>query len=180
MSFLNPELLSITQSKQMGLWSPGGLPSFGITQYIKRLSKPKITILDVGVKRGENAYYLFETDTQNKIEKICGVEYPEDDFGSLIKENLSAWNDRFFIKSDQMESDQEKFDVVCVNTTDLSDNDLDKYMNKYYDYVSSGGIFCGNNHSTVKTKEALSRLRRTKKIGIPINVSFDSFFWYAR
>lgn len=174
-NFLNPELLSITQSKQMGIWSPGGLPSFGVTPYIKRLKKPKIRILDVGVRRGENAYHLFESDRFFKIERICGVRYEgEDHFDSLIKENVKDWNDRFFLDFKEC-----KFDVVCINT-DTNEKELDSMMNLYYDAVESGGIFCGNNHSTVKTKEALGRLRRTKKIGIPVNVSFDSFFWYVR
>lgn len=174
MNFLNPELLSITQSKEMGIWSPGGLPSFGITSYIKRLKKPKITILDVGVRRGENAFHLFDTDKFEKIEKICGVKYNGDDFDSLINENLKEWKDRFSLHFKEC-----KFDVVCINT-DTDEKELDEMLELYYDAVESNGIFCGNNHSSVKTKEALSRLRRKKKIGIPINVSFDNFFWYAR
>lgn len=175
MDMLNPELFSITQSKQMGMWTPAGLSSYGVIPYIKRLNMPKIKILDVGTKKGENAYYLFETDTQNKIEKICGVEYPGDDFSNLIKENLTSWNDRFF-----MEFSDTKFDVVCINTTDQSEDYLTETMLKYYDYTSSSGIFCGNNHQSEHVKVALSKLRRTKKIGIPISISLDNFFWYAR
>lgn len=171
--FMNPELLSITQSKEMGLWAPGNFSSFGILPYIKRLKKPKIKILDVGVQKGENAYFLFESDRDNKIEKIVGIKYDET-FDSLLEENLKNYKERF-----SLELDDSKFDVVCINTDTTKEN-LDKVFALYYDKVNSNGIFCGNNHSQVKVKDALSLLRRTKKIGIPINVSFDNFFWYAR
>lgn len=171
--FMNPELLSITQSKEMGLWAPGNFSSFGVLPYIKRLKKPKIKILDVGVQKGENAYFLFESDRDNKIEKIVGIKYDET-FDSLLEENLKNYKERF-----SLELDDSKFDVVCINTDTTKEN-LDKVFALYYDKVNSNGIFCGNNHSQVKVKDALSQLRRTKKIGIPINVSFDNFFWYAR
>lgn len=171
--FMNPELLSITQSKEMGLWAPGNFSSFGILPYIKRLKKPKIKILDVGVQKGENAYFLFESDRDNKIEKIVGIKYDET-FDSLLEENLKNYKERF-----SLELDDSKFDVVCINTDTTKEN-LDKVFALYYDKVNSNGIFCGNNHSQVKVKDALSQLRRTKRIGIPINVSFDNFFWYAR
>lgn len=171
--FMNPELLSIIQSKEMGLWAPGNFSSFGVMPYIKRLKKPKIKILDVGVQKGENAYFLFESDRDNKIEKIVGIKYDET-FDSLLEENLKNYKERF-----SLELDDSKFDVVCINTDTTKEN-LDKVFDLYYDKVNSNGIFCGNNHSQVKVKDALSLLRRTKKIGIPINVSFDNFFWYAR
>lgn len=174
MTFMNPELLSITQSKEMGIWAPGSLSSFGVLPYIKRLRKPKIRILDVGVEKGENAFLLFDSDKNNKIEQIVGVKY-NDKYDILLEINMKPYKERF-----SLELDDSKFDVVCINTTDTTKEELDKAFEKYYDRVNSNGIFCGNNHSQVRVKESLSHLRRTKKIGIPINVSFDNFFWYVR
>lgn len=173
MTFMNPELLSITQSKELGIWAPGNLSSFGVLPYIKRLKKPKIRILDVGVDRGENAFLLFDSNRGNKIEKIVGIKY-SDEFDSLLEINLKDYEERF-----SLELDDSKFDVVCINTGTSKEN-LDKVFDMYYDRVNSNGIFCGNNHSQIYVKESLSKLRRNKKIGIPINVSFDNFFWNVR
>jgi len=179
MNFLNPELLSISKSKEMGIWSPGGLSSFGVLPYIKRLPKPKINILDVGAEKGENAFFLLDSDKNDKIEMVYGVQIVGDaDYSGLLHENLKDFSSKFKV----VDQDFQKtgFDVVCVNTSGKSAFDLDMMFNLYYDYTKSGGIFCGNNHATPVVKEALGRLRRAKRIGQPINVSFDNFFWYIR
>lgn len=182
MNFLDPELLSISKSKEMGIWSPGGLSSYGVLPYIKRISKPQIEILDVNTQKGENAYFLFENDRNFKIKSICGVQLDSTDkkFQPLLEENLKDYATKFSLDILKYEETNTKFNVVCINTTDLPSFELDMIMNLYYDYVCPNGIFCGNNHGKTEVKEALARLRRSKKIGIPINVSFDNFFWYVR
>lgn len=170
---MDPELFSIAQSKEMGLWPPGNVVAHGVLPYILRLKPTTLTILDVGCMKGENAIYMLEKDTKLKIEKIYGVvsvEKDKEDYKELLKQNTKD-NSRFTLNY----KDQD-VDVVCIN----AQSDLDNTLKKYYDKVKSHGIFCGNEHGTIRVREALSRFRRNKKIGTPINVSRDCWFWYKR
>lgn len=170
---MDPELFSIAQAKEVGLWPPGNIVAHGVLPYILRLKTNNLAILDVGCMKGENAIYMLEKDTKLKIEKIYGivsVEEGKQDYKDILKQNTKD-NTRFTLNY----KDQ-PVDVVCIH----SQSDLDNTLEKYYDKVKSHGIFCGNEHGTIRVREALGRFRRNKKIGTPINVSNDCWFWYKR
>ena len=167
--FLNPEQFSITQSREMGIWPPSDLIADSMYPYIKRMPN-QVNILDVGTMKGENAYRLIELDTKNKIDTIFSVK-TTDEYDELIDSNLKAHYGKVIFSEPK-----EPVEFVCIN----SNTDLDKTLNMYYSCVKSNGIFCGNNHSDKRVKEALTKFRRDNKIGTPILVAHDIFFWYKR
>lgn len=179
---MDPELFTIQQNKEMAIWPTSGLVAEGLWPYIKRMRKDKVAILDVGVMKGENAYRFFERDThpqKKKIDKIRGVvsyseEYkkthPAEFLSNLLKildKNMKTENKFELLSSD------EDFDIVCIN----SDSDLSNNLEKYYPRLQAGSIFCGNDHSSPKVKEALSLFRRKNKIGTFISISHGCWFW---
>lgn len=174
---LNPELFSITQSKEMGLWPPSDIVAHGIWPYIKRLKESNLVVLDVGIMKGENAVYLLEKDTEKKIKTIYGIisfeKAKEEEFkycDELLKRNVEGL-DRV-----STNYNNEPAHVVCIH----ANSDLDSNLEKYYTAVKSGGIFCGNEHHLSKVKVALSNFRRQNKIGTPIMVSNGCWLWIKR
>lgn len=175
--FLNPTQFSITQSKEMGLWPPGDVAGLGVWPYIKRHRESNLIVLDVGVMKGENVVYLLEKDTNNKIEKICGVvsydpqrKQEFENYETILKTNTEGMA-RF-----SLDYSGEPAHVVCVH----ADSELDTNLEKYYSVVKSNGIFCGNDHHSPRVKEALTNFRRKNKIGTPIMVSTGCWFWIKR
>lgn len=166
---LNPELFSITQSKEMGMWPPSDLTADSMYPYIKRMPN-KVSFLDVGIMKGENIFRLLEIDERKKIEYVYGIKTTED-FNDLINKNLNTNDEKIVLTCPK-----EPVDIVSIN----SKIDLDKSLEIYYPYVKKNGIFCGNNHNETSVKEALSRFRRKNKIGTPISVALDTWFWYVR
>lgn len=167
--FLNPENFSITQSKEMGLWPLSDLCADSMYPYIKRMPE-KVNILDVGTMKGENAVRFIELDVKNKIDTIFSIKTC-DDYDDLVEKNLKSHYGKVI-----MMDPKEPVDIVCIN----SKTDLDKTLKMYYNLAKSNGIFCGNNHSDTKVKEALTKFRRENKIGTPISIAHDCWFWYRR
>jgi hypothetical protein len=166
---LNPEQFSIIQSKEMGIWPPSDLIADSMYPYIKRMPQ-KANILDVGTMKGENAYRFLELDTKNKIDTIFTVR-TTNEYDDLVSKNINSYPDKMkFCES------KEPVDLVCIN----SNTDLDTTLKTYYDLVKTNGIFCGNNHSHKNVKEALTKFRRSSKIGTPILVAHDIWFWHRR
>jgi len=168
--FLNPEQFSITQSREMGIWPPSDLIANSMYPYIKRISN-QVSILDVGTEKGENAYRFLELDTKNKKIDIIFTVKTTEEHNELIDTNLKEHYGKVIFAEPK-----EPVDLVCIN----SNTDLDRTLNTYYSCVKSNGIFCGNNHSDKRVKEALTKFRRVNKIGTPILVAHDIFFWYKR
>jgi 2-polyprenyl-3-methyl-5-hydroxy-6-metoxy-1,4-benzoquinol methylase len=171
---MNPELLSITQSKEMGVWPPGDAVFVkGIYPYIKRLKIESVKVLDVGCMKGEISSYLLELDETEKIKKIdLVISGGEKDFEKVLAENIKGQSKLSIIKEAS-----DEYDVVMINA---NAKNLDKTMRKYYSKLKSNGIFCGNDHNSPRVKEALSSFRREDKIGTPILVTNGSWFWYKR
>lgn len=174
---MDPTQFSITQSKEMGMWPPSDLAGIGIWPYISRLRENDLEILDVGVMKGENAVFLLEKDTKNKIKKIYGVTSYDpqrkqefENYETLLKKNTDGLA-RF-----SLDYSGQSCHVVCVH----ADSELDINLEKYYSVVKSNGIFCGNEHHLPRVKEALSSFRRKNKIGTPIMVSNGCWFWIKR
>jgi len=174
---MDPTQFSITQSKEMGLWPPSDIVAHGIWPYIKRLKETDLKVIDVGVMKGENAAYLLEKDTENKIKKIYGVisydSQRQEEFQGyeeILKRNVEG------LGRISLANFNGSAHVVCVH----ADSDLDSNLEKYYDTVKSNGIFCGNEHHLDRVKVSLSNFRRKNKIGTPILVSNGCWFWYKR
>lgn len=169
----DPDLFTIEQSKMMGLWPPGDAMSPGIFPYINRLFPgKKLTVVEVGVRKGENVVYTLENDVENRIEKYYGVVvHPE--YESLLEKNLTG--EKRFIKGIDLQ-EKNSIDVVLLH----SECDLDKNLKPYYDALSVGGIFAGNDHAKDHVKISLRDFRRENRVGIPINVSHGCWFWWKR
>ena len=141
---MDPELFSITQSKQMGTWPPGDCASFIIIPYMKRLKADSIKILEVGCMKGENAVYMLENDTTNKIELIDLVKSGgKPEFDSVLAENINGIN-KISLVNDPKE---DYYDVVCIHS---GSKNLDKTMRKYFSRLKTNGTFCGNDHPSPK------------------------------
>lgn len=166
---LNPDQFSIIQSKEMGMWPNGTLIADVMYPYIKRMPTT-ISILDVGTMKGENAYRFVEIDVKKKIDVIY-TEKKTNQYDALIEENLKNLSDKI-----SLEVSKEPFDIVCIN----SKTNLSETLNQYYSRVKIGGIFCGDGHSETPVKEALAKFRRENRIGIPISIAHDVWFWYCR
>jgi hypothetical protein len=167
--FLNPELFSIIQSKEMGIWPPSDLCANSIIPYIRRMPT-QVKILDVGTEKGENVYRLIELDSKNKIDTIYTIKTTQE-YDELVDTNLKEYYGKviFSVPTDPV-------DVVCIN----SKSDLNETLKTYYSFVKTNGIFCGNNHSDSNVKEALTKFRREQRVGTPISVAQDIWFWYKR
>jgi hypothetical protein len=178
---LDPTQFSITQSKASALWPPSDLVAHAIFPYLRRMKQDKLTIVDVGAMKGENAMYLLEKDTTNKIEKIYGITSFDPEKAAeghfAVYEKLFDTNvkneSRIVLTSPQQD---ELVDVVCIH----SQSDLSTNLETYYNLVKVGGIFCGNDHHLTEVKLALNTFRRKNKIGIPILVANGSWFWVKR
>lgn len=173
---MNPELFTVKQNKEMGLWPPSDIVGPGIAPYIKRIKKEKVRVLDVGIMKGENAVYLIENCPNARVYGINEGNPPEyadaPEYAAAQKENLEGL-ERYWNKWD----DDVVFDVVCINAKLVP---LDNYMDLYYNKLSSNGIFCGNEHHLMPVKEALVKFRKKNKIGTPIQVSNGCWFWIKR
>lgn len=171
---MDPELFSISQSKEMGIWPPGDANHVkGIYPYIKRLRVDKVKILDVGCTKGEISIYMLEIDQINKIERIdLIVSGGQKEFETILDENIKLES-----RVRKITNTNEEYDVVMINS---NSKNLDKTMRKYYDVLKSNGIFCGNDHGASKVKEALHTFRREDRIGTTMNISNGSWFWYKR
>lgn len=171
---MNPELFSITQSKEMGLWPPADCDHVtGIYPYVKRMRSEKVKILDVGCMKGEISIYMLELDKINKIERIdLVVSGGQKEFESVLDQNIKTEP-----RLHKVSEPDDEYDLIMIN---YAAKNLDKTMRKYYHRLKSNGIFCGNNHNDAKVKEALSTFRREDRIGTPINIAKNSWFWYKR
>ena len=171
---MNPDLFTVEQQKQMGIWPPSDIVCHGVFPYIKRLKEENLRILDVGVMKGENAYHMLSLDEKKKIKKIYGVisqaEGDPNDYESILKKNMKG-QDRF-----SLDYVNQQCNVVCVH----ANSDLYNNLKKYYPLLKHNGIFCGNEHHLTHVKEALSKFRREVKIGTPIMVSNGCWMWYKR
>lgn len=165
---LDPNAMTIEQKKTMGLWPEPTLAAHGIIPYARRLTKRQnrpLRVLDIGTMRGENVVFL---NDQLDVEYFCVIH---SNSTPQIKE-IYAKNTAHL--SNIMEDfPKQEFDIVCID----AHSNLDKMLPKYYNYTRSGGIFCGNEHELVPVKEALGKFRRSSRIGTPINVSNECWFW---
>lgn len=165
---LDPEFFTIQQNKEMGLWPPADIVGPGVYPYINRMKRDKLRVADVGVMKGENAYFLLEKCP--KIVHYFGiVSGGKDEYQELLKENVK--DPRFKIVQ------EEKYlDVVCLNA---AIPELDKALDKWYDRLKNEGILCGNEHHLTSVKEALGIFRKKNK-NIPLFVAKGSWFIIKR
>lgn len=179
---MDPELFTINQCKEMSMWPSGDVTGVGLWPYIKRMKEQSVTILDVGVMKGENAFYLFDKDTHpenKKIGKIFAfIDYSDEfrkdhppeflvEYEKVIGENIK--NEPRFSFNYQNET----ADVLCIN----SKSRFGLNLRKFYDKLRLGGIICGNDHQSTNVKVALSDFRRECKIGTPISISHGYWYW---
>lgn len=170
---MDPDKFTIQQNKEMGLWPPGDNMS-GLFPYIQRLkTKDKLTVVEVGVMKGENVRYMLDMDTKGRILKVHGV-VTNKDFEELLDTNLK--DEERFVKGFDPYKKKQHVDVVFLH----SECDLDKNLKRYYNVLCEGGIFAGNDHMKDHVKISLRDFRRDNKIGIPINVSRGCWFWWKR
>ena len=172
---MNPEYFDIEMQKTMNMWPNEGLISRGIIPYLKRIRQDKIAILILGDLKGENAVDM--ADNVSKIAKINVVnEYDENPDSETLKQVLSKnINQHKSIIS--LGFSKKERDVVCFDESACTVDNL----KLYYDCVKSGGIVCGNGHSSTGVRDSLTQFRRELRIGTPIQVSYlTTWFWIKR
>lgn len=185
LAMIDPTLQLIDEKRKIGLWPPSGDNiADSLYPYIKRFKKASVNVLDVGVWLGETTFRLLELDTIRKIDRITGLTTPNE--ASFAKDtaikNLKGTRTTVTNTLDP----GVKFDVVMINCEIVSnvrgpDFQLDNTIRTYYNFLETGGIFCGNDHDKDYTKEALGKFRRTDKIGTPILIANRStWFWIKR
>lgn len=169
--FIDPDLMTIEQSKQMQLWPPSNVVALGIAPYINKLSKArgKLLVLDYGMRKGENVHILLEKCPDVQIKGIqTHPRYDETLRLNLLQQPIDNFSLGY--------KDEEIPDVVCLDC-DLID--LDKKMIEFYNKIKVGSILCGNEQHEVKVKEALGKFRKETKAG-PLLVANGSWFVYKR
>ena len=174
LDIMNPDMFTIEQQKQMGIWPPSDIVSHGVWPYINRMKENNLTVLDVGVMKGENAIHILSLDEKKKVKQIYGVishaKEEQKIYDDVLEKNVKN-QDRF-----SLNYTNQHCDIVCIN----AHSDLYNNLIKYYKVLKHNGIFCGNEHHLTHVKEALSKFRREVKIGTPIMVSYGCWFWYKR
>lgn len=168
----DPELFTIKQKKDFGLWPPSADNiADSIYPYVKRMRQENVKLLLVGDTLGEDAVRFLELDTVGKIKRIDILNPTNSD---TIRANISETH-----KIELVETGEGKeYDLVFI---DSENKLLDEVMKANYNSVKSHGIFCGNNHHKTYVKEALVKFRRGTKIGTPIMVSNRlCWFWIKR
>jgi hypothetical protein len=171
---IDPDYFTVKQSKEMGLWPSGDMLADSIFPYIRRLKPEKVSVLDVGVYKGDMIFRLLELDIGNKIEMVYCQEIEPHDFATVFNTNLEEAEDNVRNKI-SVEYDGRNVDMVMMNQK----TNLDNVLEIYYDKLNHGGIFVGDGHHTVKVKEALGKFRTEKKITAPIGtINKNVWFWY--
>lgn len=178
MSMLNPmdpEFFPIKQAKMFGTYPTNSIIGVGLFPYIKRLKKEKISVLNLGDRKGENAFYLLENDVKHKIDKIYTVNTPNEDYDKLFKENTTG------LEKLVTEYKGELVQVLCVDSSLMkSKEDFDMMMKMYYNKLEINGIICGNNSEQTHVKNSLAFFKRQNKIGNIPMISRSSWFWFKR
>tara|TARA_R110000868_G_scaffold375497_3_gene640049 strand:- start:1180 stop:1689 length:510 start_codon:yes stop_codon:yes gene_type:complete len=169
---MNPEFFTIEQRKEFGMWPDMDLISRGIIPYIKRMKVDTVTVTIKGDLKGENIADLL--DNCEKIGKI----YYSNDYADTDERVKAAFNKNTQPYTDKIaEVKGKKVNVVCIDKSACNAERLALY----YENLVPGGIFCGNGHESMEVKQALSKFRRDKKIGTPIEVSNRAvWFWIKR
>ena len=157
---MDPEFFPIKQAKMFGTFPANSIIGVGLLPYINRLKTPKVSILNLGDRKGENVYYLSENDTKNKIDKIYTIVEPNEIYDKIFKENTAG------LEKNILEYKGEMVQVLCVDSSLMETNEtLDMRMNMYYNKLEIGGIICGNNSELPTVKNALNFFKRKNKIG---------------
>lgn len=167
----DPDFFTIDQAKKMNIWPPSELIANGLYPYIKRMKEDKVTIIEVGVLKGENIYRFLELDKENnKIAHIHGhtISCPKE-YNEIRATNLK---DVGFDKV-TLSMGPEKVDVVCIDYRAL----LDTVLKSYYHNVKVGGYISGNNYSNPDVRNAIKQFRSDNKIGSPILLAKETWFW---
>jgi hypothetical protein len=171
--FGDPEFFDIEQKKLFGIWPHDQLIAKGISPYVKRIKKDKIAMLIVGDLKGESINQLLTYNNNIIKVNIINTWQKDDPIKSVYDKNIEL----FKTKIDKGISKDKKRDVVCIDSSACTLDNLELY----YQNVKPGGIFCGNGHDSQEIKDVLTSFRRKNKIGIPIQVSFKTvWFWYTR
>ena len=173
--FGDPEFFDIEQKKLFGIWPHDQLIGRGILPYLRRMKVDKLAGLVVGDHKGENIYDILSNGPENivKLNVVHDETMFEDNLRELYRKNTSEFDKK--LESGITPNKRRNF--VIIDKSMLTVENLEKY----YDMLRPNGIFCGNGYDLETTKETLRRFRRKNKIGIPIQISFTStWFWYKK
>lgn len=171
---MNPDLFDIEHLKTFGMWPNTSLISFSMSPYLKRMRADKLALLLVDDLKGENASYFLENNSKIiKINMINKYDDTTEEYKNLFDRNTQSFKG----KIDLGISKDKKRDIVCIEKSSCTEENLELYYNN----VKSGGIFCGNGHDLNNVKSALLNFRHKVKIGTPIQVCHrTTWFWIVR
>lgn len=162
---IDPNKLTVEEKKLMGMWPDPNLIGSAIAPYIKRM-QGEVDVLDIGVGKGENIYYLNEHVTN--ITKIYGLSHDEK-YEDILQKNMHK------LTKVSRSYENQQVSVVIVN---MNESTTDEQLKLYYDKVKQNGYFVGDMHDKDFTKDVLTKFRRNEKIGNPIQiVNKTIWFW---
>lgn len=165
--FGDPDFFDISTLKQMSMWPSEKMVSKELVPYLRRMKMNEIKVLEVGIKKGENAVDLY--DRCDRI-KFYGIEQNEK-YKEVLNKNISQQN--YFSMIDNVDNDV--FDAIIFD----GDCNLEIMFEKYYNNLRKGGIICGNDHDKMHVKAAIMTFRRRNKISAPIHIASGTiWFWY--
>lgn len=167
--FGDPDFFDIPTLKQMDLWPSEKMVSKELAPYIRRMRSINVKILEVGIKKGENAVDLF--DRCDNIKIFYGIE-PNEKYKDLLSKNVAVLENKFKLKD---ETNKKDYDVIIFD----SDANLEVVFEKYYKNLRTGGIICGNDHNKTHVKAALLQFKRKNKISAPLHIATGTvWFWF--
>lgn len=159
------ETLSVADLMLSGTWPPTALPARTLVPYLKRMKKD-ITALVVGDVSGANIRYLY-----NNVPNLSMVytDIEESQKSDLFRENLLDFITRIDVDDGVM-----TYDLVFIANVFPTPEQL----SSLYKRVNENGYFGGCNYNSDKNIQILKDFRRANKIGVPINVTESSaWFW---
>ena len=173
MMFGDPDFFDVATLKQMQMWPSDKMISKELAPYIKRMKKPDVQILEVGIKKGENAVDLYERC--DCIKTYYGAE-ANTNYEAVLKKNTESLGDKFKVVS-AADLSKDSIDLLIFD----SDCNFEALFLDYYNLMRPNGIVCGNEHNMMKVKAALTSIRRKNRIGTPISIATGTvWFWYKR
>ena len=143
MMFGDPDFFDVATLKQMQMWPSDKMISKELAPYIKRMKKPDVQILEVGIKKGENSVDLY--DRCDCIKAYYGAE-PNADYDTILKKNTAPLGNKFEMVSAEVLT-KDSIDLLIFD----SDCNFEALFSNYYNFLRPNGIVCGNEHRNRKS-----------------------------
>lgn len=185
---------TIEQKKADGDWPPEWISTKYLVPYIKRLSKTKIDLLEIGTGKGESACYLLENvpnlnvwtfdpykayqDWNGFIDQVTlnkHMEVATKNFEGRLVTHIHETFDDFNLGGDV---EGEQFDVVFIDG-DHAEEAVYNDLKQTYPLLKAGGIMAVHDTNLRTVLDAVYKFRDERKIRNTIQMVANAcLFWY--